>query len=143
MKMSAPDARCRTATGGLSNMRPVVAYLLLLGFSAMLLFPLLPARAMQAGLAACCKRYGKHLCVGSGDVKLTRAFPSGSEISERCPYAFAPAFTGMASTYGPVAAITLHAKNVQHTLSETYTYSLPFVPARHSILKRGPPALPA
>src|SRR5579859_6146243 len=142
MPMSAPHARCRTATRG-HRVQPVVAHLLLLGFSAVLLLPLLSAGAMQAGLAACCKRYGKHLCVRSGDVTLSRALPSGPEISERCPYAFAPAFTRVASAYGPAAAITLHAKNARRALGQAYTYPLPFVPARHSILKRGPPALPA
>lgn len=144
MQISAPDARRRTAAGDPNpncRVRPVAAHLLLLFFSAMLLLPLLPAGAVQAGLAACCKRYGKHLCVGASDVKLTGASSHGHRISERCPFAFAHAFTGIAPTYGPTAAIAAYSGNAQHALGQNCTYSLPCLPARHSNPKRGPPAL--
>jgi hypothetical protein len=138
-------------TSGPGRAQYFAAYVLLLIFSSMFLAPLLSAEVVQAGLAACCKRTGKHFCIGpgelnpgnlkSGNLKSTDSFPKGPQVSERCPYAFTHALTGIIPTVGIVVATAAHSDSLKTPPAQTYTYSLPFITPRHADQKRGPPRL--
>lgn len=135
-----------TGTSGPGRAQYFAAYVLLLIFSSMFLVPLLSAEVVQAGLAACCKRTGKHFCIGPsglnpGNLKSTDSFPKGPQVSERCPYAFAHALTGIIPTVGIVVATAAHSNSLKTPPAQTYTYSLPFITPRHADQKRGPPRL--
>jgi hypothetical protein len=125
------------------EVRPAVAYLLLAVFSSILLLPLLSAGAAHAAWAACCKDTGKHFCLAPSGLKSTDALPRRQRISERCAYAFAPALTGIVPTYTPTAASAAHSGSIQQALAQTCASSLPFLPARDTNLKRGPPSFSA
>jgi len=121
MHTLSPDTRNRVGTAGSSGpsrMQSITAQVLLLLFSSIFLVPLLSADAVQAGLAACCKRTGKHFCVGPGgldpgNLKSTDSFPKGPQVSERCPYAFTHALTGIIPTVGIVVATAAHSDSLK------------------------------
>jgi hypothetical protein len=143
--------RISTGTSGPGRAQYFAAYVLLLLFSSIFLVPLLSADAVQAGLAACCKRTGRHFCVGpsginpgnlkSKNLKSTDSFPKGPQVSERCPYALTHALTGIIPTVGIVVATAAHSDSLKTPPAQTYTNSLPFITARHADQKRGPPEL--
>ncbi len=156
MHTLSPDTRNRVGTAGSSGpsrMQSITAQVLLLLFSSIFLVPLLSADAVQAGLAACCKRTGRHFCVGpsginpgnlkSKNLKSTDSFPKGPQVSERCPYAFTHALTGIIPTVGIVVATAAHSDSLKTPPAQSYTYSLPFITARYADQKRGPPRLSA
>jgi hypothetical protein len=150
MQTHIPNTQKHVSTGpsGPGRAQCFAAYVLLLIFSSMFLAPLLSAEVVQAGLAACCKRTGKHFCIGPsglnpGNLKLTDSFPKGPQVSERCPYAFTHALTGIIPTVGIVVATAAHSDSLKTPPAQTYTYSLPFITPRHVDLKRGPPRLSA
>src|SRR5215510_5874957 len=75
------------STAGRHQKRPAaVARLLLVVFSGMILSPLLPASVLEAGLAMCCRRDGRHLCIAPVTARSALRLPGEISISERCPY---------------------------------------------------------
>jgi hypothetical protein len=117
------------------------AYLLLLVFTGTFLTPLLSADAVQAGLAICCKRTGKHFCAGPRGLNLTDPFPEKPRLSERCPFQFTHAVTGVVTSVGMIVTPTGHRQSIKIPSTLAYRYPLPFMTAKRADLKRGPPGL--
>src|SRR5215470_8204513 len=80
----------------------VTARLLLVVFGGMLIVPLLPASTLEAGLAICCRRSGKHLCIAQASSNL----PGRPSVSEKCPYTIHHSGPARVSTLGLATAST-------------------------------------
>jgi hypothetical protein len=116
----------------------VTARLLLVVFCGMLLVPLLPASTLEAGLAICCKRSGKHLCIAQGIAEASSSSSGSPSISEKCLYTVRHALaTGIA--FGAAAG---HAQALLHESSSDQLSILSGFSTRphQANLKRGPPA---
>lgn len=140
-----PTTRNWVATGGVDRWRgtrSVVARLLLLVLGGMFLLPLLPLEAVQAGLTACCKKEGKHFCAAPASLKSTGAVPQGRSLSERCPYSFRHALTGIVPALYPTRATIVCIAQIQYRSGQTSAHPTPFAPERRANPKRGPPHQP-
>lgn len=120
-------------------MRRALAIFLLVGFSLPLIAPLLASTPSEASLPACCRRDGRHHCMGAAAMGQTSS--RNATIAERCPYAM---FSGlalmlphaMAAAQRPIeaAGVTGPAAAVRDALAG-YRIS-----ADRTRQKRGPPS---
>jgi hypothetical protein len=137
MQTSIPK-QCRTTRSHRKQWLADVARLLLIVFGGMLLVPLLPASTLEAGLAICCKRSGKHLCFAPLSSRLTVSRLDGNGLSEKCPYKIRHSLPGRVTTLGLAAASTpaLTLENFSDQVRILQRFS---ACSQQANLKRGPP----
>jgi len=149
MRTLIPNPQNRVGPAGNNNpgkTRCFAAHLLLLVFGSTFFAPLLSADAVQAGLAVCCKRTGKHFCTGpsghnASSLKSTDAFPKTPQVCEQCPYAFSPTLTAVVPAPGIIVAAAGNSQRIDIPPAQPYMQPLPFVTTKRADLKRGPPSL--
>lgn len=119
-------------------MRRTLAMLLVVGFSLPLIAPLFASTHSEAALPACCRRDGKHHCMGAA--AMGSASSRDATVTERCPY-------GLVSG---VALMLPHALASSHRKIEAAGVAGPLAIVREALAgyrisadrtrqKRGPP----
>ncbi len=125
-------------------MRRLLSILLLAVLGLPLVSPLLAAgQDPEAGLAACCRRNGKHHCsmgLGPGDAAAGQS-PRLQAPAARCPYC-----PRLAAVYHPLPlaappAQSIFAALVSHPAGFAQTQSRLRISRDRSRQKRGPPSL--
>ncbi|MEI9978594.1 MAG: DUF2946 family protein [Edaphobacter sp.] len=121
-------------------MRKLLAITLLALLGLPLIQPLFALTAKnEANLSACCRRGGKHQCMGDRSQSTSRD-PQFQAPAEKCPYCPASIAIVQGNAFVPPTAQAIFAELIAHPAVVAQTESKLRISRNHSRQKRGPPA---
>jgi hypothetical protein len=124
----------------MKTLRKLLAITLLAVFGLPLVPPLLALSATSdAGLAACCRRNGKHHCTMGAGEKAAQDAPAFCAPTEKCPYCPASIAIIHGNVFAPPMAQAIYAGLIAHPAVVPQTESKLQISRSRSRQKRGPP----